>query len=28
LKVDDIEWAKPQCVKFTTKRIGGNPLNP
>lgn len=28
MKVDDIKWAVPQCVKFTTKREAQNPLNP
>lgn len=28
LRTDDIKWAQPQCVKFTTTRIGTNPLNP
>ena len=28
MRVDDIKWSKPKCVKFTTSRIGGNPLNP
>lgn len=28
LKTNDIKWAQPQCVKFTTTRIGTNPLNP
>lgn len=28
MKVDDIKWAVPQCVKFTTKRSAENPLNP
>lgn len=28
LKTDDIYFANPQCVKFTTMRIGHNPLNP
>lgn len=28
LKTNDILGARPQCVKFTTNRIGTNPLNP
>ena len=28
MKTDDIAFAQPQCVKFTTTRIGTNPLNP
>lgn len=28
MRTDDIKWAQPQCVKFTTSRIGVNPLNP
>ena len=28
LMAKDIEGASPQCVKFTTKRMGGDPLNP
>jgi hypothetical protein len=28
LQTDDILGARPQCVKFTTNRLGTNPLNP
>jgi len=28
LIIGDIEGASPKCVKFTTNRIGHNPLNP
>lgn len=28
LRTNDIKFAQPQCVKFTTSRIGTNPLNP
>lgn len=28
MKTDDIEFAKPQCVKFKSTRLGQNPLNP
>ena len=28
MNTNDIEGTKPQCVKFQTKRIGNNPLNP
>lgn len=28
LKTQDIKWANPQCVKFTTSRQATDPLNP
>jgi hypothetical protein len=28
MRTDDIGGAQPQCVKFTTNRVGHNPLNP
>lgn len=28
MKTNDIKFAQPQCVKFTTTRIGTDPLNP
>ena len=28
MKTEDIEGAKPQCVKFRSTRFGQNPLNP
>ena len=28
MRTDDIAYAKPQCVKFQTKREPMNPLNP
>jgi len=28
MKTEDIPGAQPHCVKFSSTRIGGNPLNP